>query len=320
MDSFDRAVFSAPFEPANLEFREIFKPFTYKPVVITVGGTPIFTGTMMLPLPSLQPSAKSVRVSCYSQPGVSDDCTAPASAFPIEFNKQGLKEIAQTLLEPFGIPVEFEADQGAVFERVALEPGKKIFSFLIELAQQRNLVIRSTPLGAVAFIRSIATGSPVVQLEQGFSPLLGVEPNFNPQKYHSHITGIDPAAIGSKGSQYTVPNPRLEGVVRPLTFKAKDTDNGSIKAAVEAKAARMFADAASYSIQLDTWRDPAGNLWEPNTSLNLLAPGAMIYNNYEFLVRTVELEADRQSRTATHNLVMPGVFSGQIPESLPWDE
>jgi prophage tail gpP-like protein len=109
-------------------------------------------------------------------------------------------------------------------------------------------------------------------------------------------------------------------VVRPLTFKAKDTDNGSIKAAVEAKAARMFADAASYSIQLDTWRDPAGNLWEPNTSLNLLAPGAMIYNNYEFLVRTVELEADRQSRTATHNLVMPGVFSGQIPESLPWDE
>ena len=82
----------------------------------------------------------------------------------------------------------------------------------------------------------------------------------------------------------------------------------------------MFGAMASYSVALSTWRDPAGNLWAPNTTLKLQAPGAMIYNSYEFIVRSVEFSKDSTSETARLNLVLPGAFSGQIPEALPWDE
>lgn len=320
IDTMDIVEFGAPFDSEAPNFRDTFRPFSFKTIVVTVGGTPLFTGTMIAVNPVIENTQKIVSVSGYSLPGVLNDCTSPASSFPLEFDKQGLREIANTLAAPFGVTVEFEADQGAIFERVANEPGKKVLAFLTELAKQRNLIISSSSRGSLVFLQSIESGTPVARLQQGASPVLSVTPFFSPQEYYSHITGMEPVVVGLEGSQFTVKNPRLQGVTRPLTFKAPDTLNADVKAAVEAKAGRMFGSMASYSITVATWRDSFGNLWEPNTSIKLTAPDAMIYNEYEFIIRSVEFNRDRATETATLNLVIPGSFSGKIPESLPWDD
>jgi prophage tail gpP-like protein/phage tail protein X len=320
MDAMDLIEFTAPFEPDQATYRETFRPFSYKPVVVTVGGVPLFTGTMMGVSPILEGNRRTVGITAYSSPGVLGDCTPPASAYPLEFNGQGLQEIATTLAGHFGLAVEFTSDQGAIFERVAAKVDQKVLGFLAKLAQQRNLVISSTPAGQLLFQQSVDTGSPVAVLAQGTGPVLAIEPNFNAQGYYSHVTGLDPVLVGLKGSQFTVKNERLEGVVRPFTFKTPDTGGGSVKAAVDAKAGRMFAGVASYSVALSTWRDPSGDLWAPNTTIKLQAPGAMIYNSYEFVIRSVEFTRDNNSETARLNLVLPGAFSGQLPETLPWDE
>ena len=319
IDRMDVVEFGAPFDSSAPGFRETFRPFSYKSVDITVGGVPLFTGTMVLPLPAIEAKEKKIQVSCYSLPGVLRDCTAPSSSFPLEFNGLGLQEIATALANPFGIAVEFRADPGAVFEQVALEPGKKILDFLTELAKQRNLVIASTERGKLLFWQSIEVGSPVARLQQGSSPVLSVTPNFKPEEYYSHITGIDSVIVGLDGSQFTVRHPRLEGVTRPFTFNVPDSIDSDIKAAVDAKAGRMFANAASYSVPVDTWRDFSGKLWTPNTSLTLIAPDAMVYNEYEFILRSVVFDRVRGKETAVLNFVMPGAFSGGVPEVLPWD-
>ena len=200
-----------------------------------------------------------------------------------------------------------------------MEPEKKVLTFLTELAKQRNLIISSTPEGALIFWQSVEAGSPVARLQQGNSPLMSVTPFFSPQEYYSHITGIEPVIAGLAGSQFTVKNPRLQGVIRPVTFDAPDTLDADIKGAVEAKAGRMFGSMASYSARVSTWRDPQGDLWEPNTTVTLLAPDAMIYSEYEFVVRSIEFDREGAAQTATLNLVIPGSFSGEIPEALPWD-
>jgi prophage tail gpP-like protein/phage tail protein X len=320
IDAMDTVEFGAPFDSEAPGFKDTFRPFSFKTVVITVGGTPLFTGTMVAVNPVIENGQKVVSVSGYSLPGVLNDCTSPASSFPLEYDNQGLREIATALAAPFGISVEFLADQGAVFERVASEPGKKVLAFLTELAKQRNLIISSSSRGKLVFLQSAESGQPVARLQQGSAPVLAVTPSFNPQEYYSHITGIEPVVVGLPGSQFTVKNPRLEGVVRPLTFNAPDTLDADVKAAVEAKAGRMFGNMASYSVRVATWRDPSGNLWEPNTTIKLLAPDAMIYSEYEFTIRSIEFSRDRTTETATLNLVIPGSFSGKIPESLPWDE
>lgn len=319
LDTFDTVTFSAPFNEDDKAARVAFQPFTYKPVDVMFGGAPLFTGVMVDPLPSLDPNKRTVSVSCYSLPGVLNDCPIPASAFPLEYDGQGLRDIAISVARTFGLSVEFTEQQGPVFERVAADPTKKAFTFLSELARQRNFVIASTPEGKLFFRRSVTPGSPVARLAQGSPPVGAIEPQFSPQEYYSHVTGLDAAVLGLGGSQYTVENTRLKGVIRPLTFKAPDTTNGDIKAAVEAKAGRMFANMVSYSVPVATWRDPQGDLWTPNTTVKLVAPGAMIYNEYEFIIRSVGLIAEKNSRSAVLELVLPGAFDGKIPEALPWD-
>jgi prophage tail gpP-like protein len=316
MDALDAIEFSAPFEVNNAKFREIFRPLSFQGLSITVGGRLLFTGTMLTPKPATGPESRTVSVTGYSKPGVLNDCTLPASSFPLEFNGLGLKEIAATVCAPFGLSVKFTVDQGAIFDRVAIEPGAKVLQFLADLARQRNLVISSTFAGALLFQRSASPGSSIARLQEGISPLTSVTPQYKEQEYYSHVTGIQPTTMGVSGSQFTVSNSRLKGIIRPFTFTADDTLGADAKSAVEAKTGRMFASVVSYNISVAGWRDPQGDLWIPNRTIKLLAPGAMIYNEYEFVIRSVSLIKTGDSESATMVLVLPGSFEGKIPEAM----
>jgi prophage tail gpP-like protein/phage tail protein X len=320
IDSIDVIEFGAPFDASDANFRSTFRPFSYKDLTATVGGERLFTGTQVVISPILENDRKPLEVGGYATPGVLNDCTMPASSFPLEFNGQTLQEIATTLAAPFGVSVEFRAEPGATFERVAIDPGKKILPFLAKLAKQRNLVISNTPSGALLFWRSVNAGQPVARLSQGSSPLVSVTPQFRPQKYFSHITGLEPTVLGLKGSQFTVKNTLLAGAVRPFSFNTPDTLDADIPAAVRAKVGHMFGNMATYAVEVDTWRDPSGKLWEPNTTLTLVAPDAMVYNEFEFEIRAVSYSKRPASKTATLTLAIPGAFSGKVPEALPWDE
>lgn len=320
IDNIDVVEFSAPFEPENEDFKAIFQPMTFKPMTLTVGGVTIFTGTMVGVVPDLSNGSRTVQVSCYSTPGVLNDCTPPDSASDtLEFIDVDLKGIATSLCEPFGVGVQFNALPGDKFEQIAIEQSEKIWGFLSNLARQRNLIASNTTDGKLLFDQSTESGIAVANLSDGVSPLLSVTPFFSAQEYYSAISGVEPILVGSAGSSITVRNSRLNGVTRPFTFTAEDTEGGNLKDAVEAKAGRMFGNSASYSINVVGWRDVNGELWQPNTKINLHAEGVMIYNPYDFVVRSVEYLTDGQSQVATLNLVIPGSFSGKIPEVLPWD-
>lgn len=320
IDNMDSISFAAPFNPDSPEFRELFRPFSYRKAEVYIGEKLFFTGVIVSNPPKLDEQSNTVTVTAYSLPGVLNDCTMPASSFPLEFNNQDLRPIAQTIASPFGVRADFAASVGAAFERVEIKEGQSAMSFLIQLAKQRNIVITSTTRGGLLFWKSISTGTPVARLEQGASPVLNIDLQFASQDYYSHITGVQTMSIWAEGGQYTARNTRLNGVIRPHTYSIPDAEGGSVKDAVNAKLGRMFGNSVAYSVTVQSWRDNNGDLWQSNRLVSLLAPGVMIYNAYNFLVRGVKFEANRDRQIATLELVLPGAFSGEIPEALPWDE
>lgn len=320
MDTISTVEFSAPFEAKDPVFRATFKPFSFQDVILKIGNEVIFTGTMIDPIPNLTENKKMLNVSCYAKCGVLNDCTPPASSYPIEANGQNLKQIANTLLKPFGLKAIFKNDAGAVFERVECGAEEKIYPFLAKLAKERNLVISSDIDGNLLFQKPIETGISKAIFRQGEAPLLSVTPSFNPQDYFSTITGVDSVIIGEAGTQFTVKNSKLGGVIRPYTFQVKDTLDSDIKTTVEAKVGRMLGNMVAYSIQVATWRDDQGKLFNPNTIVTLLAPDAMVYKEYKMTIRSVELNRDEEKKTATLNLIIGGAFSGKLPEDLPWED
>lgn len=320
IDSMSTIQFSAPFQSELKDFRDNFRPLSFNDIECTIGGIKEFTGTMLTASPSIEEDSTVVDVAGYSLPGVLNDCTPSPVDATLEYNDQGLIDIAGSIAEPFGLSVVFDEDQGSIFERVACENGKKALSFLIDLANQRNLIISDNSKGDLVFLRSIESGNPVVTLDQDDSPVVSVSARFSPQNYYSHVTGVEPIATGLDGSKFTVQNERLSGVIRPFTFRAKDTQSADLKSAVDDKMGRMFGNIVQYELELDTWRDPSGNLWKDNTTIKLRAPDAMIYSFYEFLVRSVKFKNDGESKTAILTLVLPEAFKGQIPKRLPWEE
>ena len=320
LDSLSTIDFGAPFDSSRREMRDTFRPLSYRPLAAKVDGKDLFQGRLIGVLPFKDAGVSRVRVNGYALPGVLDDCPAPEDILPIEFKGLGLEAIANQLAKPFDLGVQFDADEGAKFPKAKIEVSGGNLAFLTDLAQQRDLVIGNTPAGKLLFQQSVAPGNPIARLTDDEQPVTSIAPTYGPQAYYSQITGFSETKRGRVGSRFTVQNTRLPGVLRPFNFLLKDTAPADVPAAVRAKVGRMFANAASVSVEVATWRDPQGDLWKPNTTLTLLAPDLMIYRESEFLIRGVTLRQNAAASTATLNLVLPGAFSGQVPPSLPWDE
>ena len=320
IDAIDTIELKAPFDPYDEDQKSTFKPISFMPTSVTVNDEPEFTGTAILCAPDMSTDSSVVTLGAYSLPGVLGDCPAPASALPAEYKKQNLHDIARVSVAPFDITVLTRVDPGPVFDKVSREPGGEVLPFLIDLAQQRGQLIASTREGALLFWEAIEDGEAVAYLEQKKSPLLGVSATFDPSKYFSELTGLRPVRVRAKKSvQFTARNTLLPNVLRPHVFEVDRAKDGDVETAVRGKMGRMFGNMVSYSVDVATWRDARGNLWEPNTMVSLLAPGAMIYKATKFLIRSIVLRKGPRSETATLSLVLPGSFSGKAPGALPWE-
>jgi len=327
IDSFATCKFRAPFEAERFEFRDTFRPFTFKPLQVLLQGERLFTGTMVSVDPEESEDSSDVSVEGYALPAVLGDCMMPASALPLEFKNSTLKDIATQICEAFSLLTDVREDTGPPFEKVAFEVDSKPLNVLADLAKQRNLVISNTSLGELLLWKSVTSAKPVANFDvrQGAQrtgyPIPKIKPSYSAQDYFSEVTGFVPARRRKEGSHWTGRNPWLNSRLRPMSFKMDDTEKGDAEGAVKARIGRMFANMMTVDVQdIPSWRDPQGSLFKPNTLVTVTAPNAMIYNPTKFLVREVRFRQSESTETADLKLVLPGAFSGEIPAQLPWNE
>jgi prophage tail gpP-like protein len=299
-------------------FTDTVRPLEFAATRVYADNTKIFEGHAVGVSPLVTPGEESVEITGYSRPGTLMDCVASAGAYPVEFKNMTLAAIAKQLAEPFGVRVSAGLDAGAAFKKVSLSADRKIWAFLTELAQQRGTLLRSNAAGDLVIAKGPTFAVPVAALSQGAPPLIAVRPSFNPQQYFGHVTGVEPTKFGRVGESHTVENPFARDNPRPFTFVVPDAEKADVRTATEAKAARMFASAASYSVDVMTWRTPAGALWSAGDFVTLKAPAAYIADDFPFVIRAVTLNATPDSQTATLDLALPEAFSGTMPRAVPW--
>lgn len=320
LDNISSAEFDAPFDYNDLNFREAFKPFSFKPISVSINDQLLFNGTMAVVNPSFDTQSSKVAVGAYALPGVLGDCPTPYVNFKKLYQKQDLYQITEDLLRPYGLNFKTELSAGPVFKKVTKEPDQTVMDFLAELAKERNQLISNTIEGDLLFRQAIESGVPTAFLVQGESPLLSVSANFSPNNYYSEITGLKPITVRAKRKiQFTLTNTLLQGVVRPHVFDAPDTRDVDLLESVKGKVGRMFGNMLSYTVSVATWRDGFGDLWQPNTIVRVKAPGAMIYNPTDFLIRNVTLRQGVDGDTAELDCVLPGSFTSNFPGGMPWD-
>lgn len=321
IDNLSTVEISGPFDPKDQQQRNSLKPFAFNPMSVSVNDEVLFTGTIRPIVPRLEPAKNIVTVGAYSLPGVLGDCTMPITSLPLEFKKRNLHEIAGALLKPFDLNYKADSEPGPVFDKIAINPESKVLEFLAERAKERSQVISNTPDGRLLFRQAITSGKPVVELKQGLSPLTNVDAEFNFSNYYSEITGIQPVRVrAKKTNNYTKKNSLLADAVRPYVYNVPNSKDANLEASVSFKLGTMFANMVTYEVEVATWRDPNGKLWEPNTIVKLESPGVMIYKPFDFVIRTVTLAKNANSETAQLGIVLPNSFTNEIPGGFPWDE
>jgi prophage tail gpP-like protein len=319
VDAIPLVNYTAPFDPESKVLRDMFRPFSYREVSLLVDGAREFTGTQNEINPRRTATDTQVAAGAYSKPGVLAECCPAAGNLPLDFRGVGLREIAEKLAEPFGIKVVIVGDTGADFKKLKIDPTATVLDTLVKLAREKNFVITANALGDLVFQRANPLGIPVADLAEGARPLESITPTFRASEVYSELTGLRTVRVRSKVSDRVTVFPKITEAYRPYTFsvdKAEDT-----AAAANAAGSRMAAGAVSYTAEVTTWRDEHGDLWRPNTAIQLYAPSVFIYRSFTFQIRTVKFMRRAEEERAALELVLPGAFVEQVQtEGVPWED
>lgn len=317
--SFDSCEIIAPFQSDNIEFRKIFKPFSYQDVAIYIGGELIFSGTQIGVTPAITPNSKTVTLLAYSRCAVTNDSAVPISAYPIALRGFDLKKIAEVITDPFPFSVVADVNTGAKFDNASIKHTDKIATFLTTLAKQRDLIVTNNENGDLLITKAVDNSS-VAHLKGNQPPVTAVSPQFNEQEYFSDYTAILPVIVRQTPTQYTAKNKKLVSIMRIDNFIASDAKNGDEKVVAESRRSRGMANSISYFVDLATIRDPQGKLLKPNTSINLQADDAMIYHDTKFFIRGVTMSLSSRVKTCALDIVLPESYNGKEIEVYPWEE
>lgn len=317
IDAMGKGTFTVPNEKEN---RAIFKPLYFPMTSISVNGNLIFTGRCNSPIPSDNGGMKVLNVNMFSLPGIMELSGPPIDAFPLEFKKYNLRQIASELCWKHGIEQVFNDDSGGWFKRVDIQPGDSTLDFLADLAKQRGYVVGDDKNGNILFQTGAQTGSPVASISKIEIPCTGLTVQIDDSQYYSSVTGYVAGKSHKdfRGKGYTVNNQYLTDIIRPYLSKFEDIDEGELRTATEALAGRMFSQVFSVTVDLCTWFDDNGDVFRPNTTIKIQSEEDYIEEPYEFLISQVDLRKTSGEMTCSLTCVLPGVFSGEIPEAMPW--
>jgi len=244
----------------------------YSPITLVYEGITMFKGTLLGPQPKFNTTGSRVTWLAYSKAGVLNDCQ-PLPGTSRQFYNKNLKQIAEEVVKPFGVGVEFNADEGKPFRSVERNMTMTAYRFLSDQAKLRGVFVSDNPVtGDIVFSSETESSATATPLSEGSTPVLSASVNFKSQQFYSEVTGVLEASSWHSGADYTWKNPDLTGVLRPHVFSLNNVAPGEVKEAVDAKARRMYSDAFQVTLRVAGWKNSLGLLWGPSSEITFTSP------------------------------------------------
>lgn len=313
---------TAPFDHTDAAVREAFRPFGYQGCELYVGDDLILTGIVDRVAPTMTAREKSLTVSGRAKTGQLIDCSIEGK---VEWNQVRFADIAIELARPFGVRIRWDNNTDPLDARARY--GQGVYDFLLSLAAPHNLLLHSSPAGALAITWAtwFRDNPPVVALVEGDGLVMGVSAAFDSTgRFSRHIVAAQFA-----GNVDTIGQSNDPAV---SAYRPKITTTSEVDADPSFTAARKRTEsiAASYQVlaTVSTWRAPDGSLWGkserggrvvmPNVTLK--APSAMLYTETLYTVVGSTLRIDEtDGKIAELRLMQPEYYAGRIPEVTPWE-
>ena len=315
--------FNLYFDPNNIEHKEFICVTHFHIVRLEFNGQLILTGNITSQRFTESSVRKTVSIGGYSLPGVLEDCQIPTQSYPLQSDGLSLRQIADKLLRPFKIKYEVDAAvsgrMSKSFDKATATESQTVKDFLTELASQKDIIISHNAEGALLFTEGKTNMTPVMVLDLTKGAQLGTEYtlDYDGQAMHSHITVQKQADLkGGNAGSVTIRNVYVIGsVYRPRVTSQTSGDDIDTSEAAKRELANELR-GVKLTIKTDRWLDDDGNLFAPNTMIQVLAPQLYIYRMEDWFIESVNYEGNNTQTIATLNCVLPEVYNGKTPVSI----
>jgi prophage tail gpP-like protein len=249
---------------------------------------------------SLTDQEHAISISGRDRTGDLADCSAVHK--PGSWRNVPLKKIVEDLVAPFGIAAQVTGDVGAPIPKFALQTGETVWSAIERLLKFRGLIGWTQSDGSL-LIGQPGKGGVIARLAEGENLLdvsadHDVTERFSQYVVKGQASGSDERSgeavtlVGAKATDAAV------GRYRPLIIVAEEqSDKASAQKRADWEANTRAARSQPGTARVLGWRDPRGQLWRPDTRVEVDAPSA--YLSGEMLVSGITFMRGNDGGTTT---------------------
>jgi prophage tail gpP-like protein len=306
------------FDPKNKEHAELACVSHFHEAIVEHNGETLVNGFLLSQEFNSGPKKEMAQFGGYSKTGVLADCTIPVDLYPLQTNGLSIKQICERLLKPFKLKVKVDpsvADKAnQSISDITAEQSQTIMDFLTEACTQRNIILSHDEQGNLLLTSVNTKSKPLFHVEDG---LIGtnIKLNFNGQGMHSHITVMKQAsADGGNAGEYTIRNPYVPIVFRPITIQASTGNDVTIQEATMNELAKELKNI-TLTVTTDRW-EVDGKIIRPNNTITVYSPENYIYKKTEFFIADIAFTGDQKKTTAVLTCYLPEVYNGKMPKNI----
>lgn len=279
--------------------------------VVKIDDDTVLTGILDQYDPALEERRHDVRAQGRDVTGYLFDCSAMHR--PGEWRNRTALQLVATLCEPFGIPVSATVDVGKPFASFKLQEGEVAFEAIDRICKARALLPVSDGLGGLVLMRSGANAPRVdAPLEEGVN-IKAIRASFSMLDRYSeiHVKGQQTQLDGMSPDQAAGPSAVAKDPTvpryRPLIIIADDEGDGvTLRDRALWEVSVRAGRARRAEIEVQGWRNRAGDLWTPNTIIPVRAPTVDI--DSDMLITTVQHRQGDAGTTTTLGVAPPKSF------------
>jgi len=205
------------------------------------------------------------------------------------------------------------------FPRVSAEQTDTIFAHLAKLASLRGYLLSCTAYGDLLITKAKTDSKPVGTIIEGDSLTSVYSAKFNGRNRFSMYRAIATSSRKNKTAKTGVAQDTVVPLARYLTFRAGASIPGQAGNAADWKKNKIAADSMPTNFPVNDIYAPNGELWKPNTTVDVISQTLSIKKGFTFLITRVKFNYVSSGITADLEIKPPSVYTkGDIKE--PWLE
>ncbi len=306
--------FSAKFNPDNPEHKDLFRPLSY-PVVEIFNNSDklLLTGAIVSHKFNSGSNPKLLQVSGYSISGKLEDVTIPTNAYPLESNNRSLKNIADKLVNIFGLRCVVDPSVtrsvNLIYKKTEAQPSDTVKSYLSKLAAQRNIVLSHNEKGDVVLYRpntnkeAVYFFTPENTLEMGLTT--------NGQSLHSTVCVIrQPSEDNPHVVLEDKANNQMIKEYRPMVHVLSSGSVTDTKHAADNKRASELKNI-TVMVKTNTFLDI-----RPSDIVEIQNKEIYLYTKTRFLVNGIKITESETGTLMSLTMVLPETYTGKQPKNI----